>query len=59
MPKFFVEVQWMMTKTMEYEANSLEDAIDQARNDLPTDGQYLDDSFEVNEEITAELNKSR
>lgn len=62
MSKFLVETQWIMTKTIEVEADSLEDAIEKIQddvfqNDIPSDGEYLTDSFEINKDITAELNK--
>lgn len=56
MKKFKVAVQWMMTATIEVEAEDIEDAIDIAADaDLPA-GEFLEDSFEVCDEMTFELN---
>ena len=56
MKKFKVAVQWMMTATIEVEAEDIEDAIDIAADaDLP-EGEFLEDSFEVCDEMTHELN---
>jgi hypothetical protein len=59
MAKFKVAVEWVMTTDIVVEANSLAEAIRKAEDmdDLPDDGDYLDGSFEVNLEVTRELNK--
>lgn len=60
MNKYKVAVEWMMFSFIEVEASSIEEAISIVENEdssLP-DGDYLDDSFQVNTEITAEINRS-
>ena len=60
MNKYKVAVEWMMFSFIEVEAASMEEAISIVENEdssLP-DGDYLDDSFQVNTEITAEINRS-
>jgi hypothetical protein len=53
--RFKVEVQWTMTATVEVLARDLSDAIQSARDvPLPKDGEYLPDSFDVDEELTRE-----
>jgi hypothetical protein len=55
-----VAVEWMMFSFLEVEASSIEEAISIVENEdssLP-DGDYLDDIFQVNTEITAEINRS-
>ncbi len=50
----------MMFSFLEVEASSIEEAISIVENEdssLP-DGDYLDDIFQVNTEITAEINRS-
>ena len=61
MAKFTVAVEWIMNKDLVIEANSLAEAIRKAHDmeDLPEDGDYVDGSFEVNHEITRELNRSK
>ncbi len=58
MAKFKVSVEWVMTTDVVIEAETLEDAILQVEDmpELPDDGDYLDGSFEVNMEVTRELN---
>ncbi len=59
MAKFKVAVEWVMTTDVVIEAETLEDAILQVEDmpELPDDGDYLDGSFEVNTEVTKELNR--
>jgi hypothetical protein len=60
MSKYKVSVEWIMFATLEVEASSMEEAISIVENEdgsLP-DGDYLDDSFQVNTQITAEINRS-
>ena len=60
--KYRIAVSWTMVHEVEIYANSLEEAIKIVNEDDGTiintdkDGCYLDDSFEVNEEVTKELN---
>lgn len=58
MPKFKVAVEWVVTTDVVIEAETLEDAILKVEDmpELPDDGEYLDGSFEVNHEVTRELN---
>lgn len=60
MNKYKVAVEWMMTSFIEVEASSIEEAISIVENEdgsLP-EGDYLDDSFEVNRQVTIEINRS-
>jgi hypothetical protein len=59
MAKFKVAVEWVMTTDVVIEAETLEDAILKVEDmpELPDDGDYLDGSFEVNTEVTRELNR--
>lgn len=59
MAKFKVAVEWVMTTDVVIEAETLEDAILQVEDmpELPDDGDYLDGSFQVNSEVTRELNR--
>ena len=58
MAKFKVAVEWVMTTDVVIEAETLEDAILQVEDipDFP-DGDIVDGSFEVNMEVTRELNR--
>lgn len=54
-----IPIFWTMTSYVYVEAQDIDDAIEIAENaPLPTNGEYLDDSFEVNQEdIQIYLNK--
>lgn len=60
MKTFTIAVEWVMYGEVKVEAENLDDAIGIAQNDpeigLPLDGEYLDGSWEVNKEITSEIN---
>jgi hypothetical protein len=58
MAKFKVAVEWVMIADVVIEAETLEDAILQVEDipDFP-DGAIVDGSFEVNMEVTRELNR--
>lgn len=51
---FRIACDWSVYGTMEIEANSLEEAIKIAEDneDLPTDTEYIDSSFQINEDMT-------
>ena len=54
---FQVSVDWTVTATVEIEADSLEEAIKLAHDaELPYPGEYVEDSFRVDEEVTRDLN---
>ena len=55
---FKIAGEYVATFEVEVTANTLEEAIKWAEGDMPTpkDTEYLDDSFQVNEETTRELN---
>jgi hypothetical protein len=61
--KYKIAVVWTMAGTYEVEADSLEEAKEIAEGSdppcqkLPTDGEYVDDSFEIDEDRTSELNE--
>jgi len=57
MAKFIIASQWIMVAETEVEANSLQEAIDLISNSDIPDGEYLDDSFEINKEVTEMCNK--
>lgn len=65
MKKFTVACYWQLYGEFQVEADTLEEAIAKVNdgteapyNALPTDPEYVDGSFEVNEEVSEELNKS-
>jgi hypothetical protein len=50
--KFIIPVVWQMMGTLTIEADSLEDAIENTLDDstpLPTNGSYVEGSFDVDE----------
>ena len=50
---FRVACDWSVYGIMEIEANSLKEAVEIAEDySLPTDTEYIDGSFEINEDIT-------
>ena len=58
--KFKVQVEWTMTATVEVEADCVDDAIleaGDASTPLPTNGEYLSGSFQVNEEASLVMNE--
>lgn len=60
MPKFKIACEWTMIDEFDVEADTLEEAIlkveENENNAFPLKGEYLDDSFQINREVTAELN---
>lgn len=57
MNKYIIPVTWHMSGQYEIEAESLEGAINKAFDlELPWDGDYIDDSFEINYDCLKELN---
>jgi len=59
MPKYKVYVEWISTAIVEVEADCLESAIDEVNNNdslIPTEGDYLDGSLDINEEISRQMN---
>ena len=58
MKKFKVQVYWQLSSTLDIEAETLEQAFQKAReyNGLPTDSDYVSDSFEVDEEVSDMMN---
>ena len=60
MPKYKVYVEWVVTTTVEVEADCLESAIDEVNNNdslIPAEGDYLSGSLVINEEISRQMNK--
>ncbi len=50
--RYKIPVTWLMTATMEIDAENLTEAIEAAEEDnLPTDGSYVDGSFEISESV--------
>ena len=50
--EYCIPVSWSVCATMTIEAESLEDALEAAQNaPLPTDSDYLEGSFKVDEEL--------
>ena len=57
MKEYTIPCSWQMYGYMKVEADSLKDAIKKA-DDMPLpDGDYVTDSFEVDEQMVEELNK--
>jgi hypothetical protein len=54
--KYIIPVQWMVSDEIEVEAYSLEEAIEIAKRMPLTRGEYVDDSFEINEDLLLMLN---
>lgn len=56
--KYTVYVGWEMYADVEVEAFSLEEAIKIVEDEwkLPDNGEYVDGSYEINEEVTKEIN---
>ena len=61
MKKFVIPVQWIMFADVEIEADSLNEAIDIVNLQYPElpEGEYVDDSFEVNKELVYEMNNEQ
>ncbi len=52
MKTYKIPVSWTVTATMKIEAESLEQALEFAKDDpLPTDTDYLEGSFQIDEEM--------
>jgi len=61
MKQFKVAVSWEMCGELAIEAETMEEAIEIANDpetDLSEGGEYIDSSFEVNEDMTEYLNKN-
>ena len=60
MKTYHIPCTWTVSATMEIQANSLEEAIEIATLDapLPTDTNYIEDTFEINNQIIPYLNKN-
>jgi hypothetical protein len=59
MNTYRIPCTWTVAATMEIQANSLEEAIEIANEaPLPTDTDYIEDTFEVNNQIIPYLNKN-
>jgi len=60
MAKFKVAVTWEMYGNVIIQADDIDEAIHIAKVDpnipLPEQGEYIDDSWQVDEEITREIN---
>lgn len=57
--KFKIPVNWIMSSYVNVEANSLDEAIEVAQYqwaELPVNGEYIDDSFDVNIQCAEEMN---
>ena len=55
---YTIPCSWQMYGTLEIEADSLEQAIEKAEDDstaLPTEGTYVDASFDVDREMASFL----
>lgn len=63
--EYTIAVSWTMVAEVKVRAKSLNEAIKLVDEDdgtivnTSTDGNYLDDSFEVNREVTEELNNEK
>jgi hypothetical protein len=58
MKTYKIAVEWTMIADIEVEANSLDEAIEKVEemDSLPDNGEYLEDSFQVDEYLSEELN---
>ena len=57
MKTFKIPVVWQMYGVVRVEADTLEEAMEKAREEKLPDGDYIDDSFELDtEEIIKEMN---
>ena len=60
MKTYRIPCTWTVSATMEIQANSLGEAIEIANEaPLPTDTDYIEGSFEINNQIIPYLNKNR
>lgn len=51
MAQFKIGVTWQMYGKLVIDANSFEEALDKAQNEPLPEGTYLDDSFEVEQDV--------
>ena len=59
MNTYRIPCTWTVAGTMEIQANSLGEAIEIANESpLPTDTDYIEDTFEINNQIIPYLNKN-
>ena len=59
MKTYRIPCTWTVSATMEIQANGLEEAIEIANESpLPTDTNYIEDTFEINNQIIPYLNKN-
>ena len=59
MKTYRIPCTWTVSATMEIQANSLGEAIEIANESpLPTDTDYIEDTFEINNQIIPYLNKN-
>ncbi len=57
MKTYNIAVFWMMSATVKVEAKSLAEAIELAQDgNLPTDGEYMSDSLQVDEHWSEQAN---
>ncbi|OXB94875.1 hypothetical protein [Parageobacillus galactosidasius] len=54
--RYVIPVQWMMSDEIEVEAYSLEEAKEIVKQMPLTQGEYIDDSFKINEDLLLILN---
>lgn len=47
MKKYIVNVEWIMTKTIEVEANNKDEAYQKAMTYDTSNGEYIEDSYEA------------
>lgn len=61
MPKYKIYLEWIVTSTVEVDADSLDNAILEVENNdsvIPTEGDYLSGSLNINYEVSRYLNKN-
>ena len=59
MNTYHIPCTWTVAGTMEIQANSLGEAIELANEaPLPTDNDYIEGSFEINDQMIPYLNKN-
>ena len=62
MKTFKIPVHWSMCSDVSIQANTLQEALDVVQHqwdELPLDGEYIDDSFKVNNQCAKVMNDNQ
>mgnify|MGYP000668045618 CR=1 FL=1 len=58
MKKYKIPISWEIGSELEIEANSIEEALEKAQNEeLPSNGEYIDGSYEIWDDVAREINE--